>query len=419
MIYREPPVRVPFVENEFDQMLLDIHASVMNINTRMKSANRYFKLSKHCALEPFVSRRGVPQLRVLPSHNYTPIGNDPRNPENLTGFIKHIKTSGEGLEDWRFHYWTEEEFKILNGKGQVMETELRERDNPDGVNPYGEIPFVYISESDDNRLIPISDDDLISMQFVITSLLTDLTYASKYQAWSIYTLTGPIDDSQKVTLNPNAVLTLPEGSSLNAVKGEIDIDQMIGQVETLVGLLLTTKNLSVGDITGSIKASSEASGVAKMIDRSETTEDRIDQEAVFIDAEKRLWDLWAHKMMPVFMKNDELAREYRGAYSEEFEVTIQFPDQKPHVSDKELIETEVLKLDNKLTTRKRALASINKDLSSEEIEELLVKIEEENPSLKSASQELRDQMSEEDSDNEEDDEPDQDTQNELEPEEEE
>jgi hypothetical protein len=409
MVYRESPERRPSEESEADQALIDAYVRSMLLNQKMKFANRYFKLMKHVALEPFVNRDGKPSLRVLPSHTYTPISYDELEPERPTAFVKHVRTDVEDAKEMRFHYWSDEQFLILDGEGSIVLDEMRVDDNQDGVNPYGKIPYVYLAENDDGKLIPIADDDLISMQFVISTLLTDLTYASKYQAWSIYVLTG-VDQSQKVEMNPSAVLTLPEGASLDAIKANVDINQMLSQVETLVGMLLTTKNLSVGDISGQIQANSAASGVAKMIDRSETTEDRMDQEQYFINAERKLWDLLAHHMVPVWNDRRLLAEDMTGTFSPDFEIQVHFPDQKPHVSDKELIEIQIMKLDNGLTTKKRAIQEIYKDMTSEEVDQLLNEIEEDKPDmsalingLRQANGERDDEGEDQDDDAEEDD----------------
>lgn len=403
MVYREAPERSPSEANENDQMLIDSYVRSMQLNQKMKFANRYFKLMKHVALEPFVGRDGYPKIRVLPSHTYTPLSYDELEPEKPTEFVKHVKTDCEDTRDMRFHYWSDEQFLILDGEGSIVIDEMVPLDNEDGLNTYGKIPFIYLAENDDGKLIPVADDDLISMQFVIATLLTDLTYASKYQAWSLYVLTG-VDTSQKVEMNPSAVLSLPEGADLKSIKADVDINQMLSQVETLVGMLLTTKNLSVGDISGQIQANAAASGVAKMIDRSETTEDRIDQEQYFINAERDLWDLLANHMIPVWNDERMLADEMRGVFSSDFEIQVNFPDQKPHVSDKELIEIQIMKLDNGLTTKKRALQEIHKDKTSQEVEELLAEIEADRPDMSGliaqlrGSQTIDNEESEEDSD---------------------
>lgn len=375
MVYMESPMRAPLDKNPGDQELIDLYSDSLNVNMIGKQANRFFKLHKHTAWMPFLDRDGIPRLRALPSQSYTPISDDPKEPERPTAFVKHLNKEIDPANQ-RFSIWTDDEFLIVDGKGNVQLNDMLALNNPNGENPFGKVPFVYISENDDGNLIPISDDDLITMQVAICLLLTDLAFASKYQLWSIFVIEGA-DGSQKIELNPNSVINIPPGAKLTTVKPETDIDKALSLIESLISLLLTTKNLSVGDISGMVKAEG-ASGVAKMIDRSETTEDRKDQQAFFIDAEKRLWDLFAHNMLPWWVSTGQINRDFIGNFSDNFELSIRFMDPKPFVGDKESVEVEILKLNNNLTSMDRALKAIHNELDAEQVSELEQQINKEN-----------------------------------------
>lgn len=364
MVYMSAPRREALDQNPMDNELIDLYSGPLKINMNGKIANRYYKLFKHAVWEPYLDSDGVPRIRTLPSHTYTPISTDPREPHKPTIFVKHLYNHKDPLVE-RFAIWTNETFKIVNGNGDYCYEEMQKLDNPEGVNPFGVIPVVYISEPDDLCLIPISDDDLICMQVAICLLLTDLAFASKYQLWSIFVLTGA-DGSAKLELNPNSIIQLPEGADFKTVKPDTDIDKALNYIESLISLLLTTKNLSVGDISGSVKAEG-ASGVAKMIDRAETTEDRKDQQAIFIDAEKQLWELFSHKMLPHWVQTGQINPDYVGKFSEDFEVAIKFPDPKPYIGDAEIVDVEKAKLDAGLTTKMMALKAVHPDLEGEQI----------------------------------------------------
>lgn len=377
MVYKQAPYRKPLYRDPGDQELLDLYTTVLKMNMNGKLANRFFKLHKHTVWEPFLDYEGIPRLRTIASHMYTPISEDPIQPGRPTKFVKHIYTYGSDLKKHRYQIWTDEEFKIVDGNGYVLKSEMDQLNNRDGINPYGKIPFIYIAENDDGRLIPISDDDLINMQVVINLLLTDLNFASKYQLWSLLVLKNS-DGTSKISFNPNSIINLPPGAELDVVKPDVNIDAALRQVEALVGMLLTSKNLSVGDVTGQVSAAQvSASGISKMVDRAESTEDRQDQEAYFIDAEKRFFNLFAHYMLPVWVDQNVLHREYIGKFTDEFEVSIQFQDPRPFLGDKETIEVEKMKMDNGLTTRFQAIKNIHPDLESSEIEDLISSIDKE------------------------------------------
>ena len=200
------------------------------------------------------------------------------------------------------------------------------------------IPFTYIAESDDGNLIPISDDDLVNMQIAIDLLLTDLAFASKYQLWSILAFIGA--DSENVDFNPNSILSLPADSSVQVIKPDLDSDKALAMVEQLVGLLLTTKNLSVGDVSGKLSTSNAASGVSKMLDSAETTEDRKDQQAFFSNAEKEFWRKFAHNILPVWVNQGRIDKRFAGSFSDDFELSIRFADPRPFIGDRERVELE-------------------------------------------------------------------------------
>lgn len=369
-VYQQKPVRRPIDQNEADQILINLYEDSFQINQKMKFANRWFKLFKHCALEPFVDRDGIPRMRALASPMYTPFSDDPIQPERMTAFVKHIKMDTHDVHQMRLEVWTDEEFYIVDGAGNIVLEEMRALDNLEGVNPFGVIPFTYISEADDGNLIPISDDDLVNMQITINLLLTDLAFASKFQLWSIIAVRGA--ENQNISMNPNSILSLPEGSQIDVIKPELDVNEALAMIEALIGLLLTTKNLSVGNVAVKLEGGANAaSGVAKMLDSAETTEDRKDQQEFFRQGEKRFWDKFAHKLLPTYVRQQVLNPEYVQAFTNDFELSIRYADPKPFIGDKDTVDLEIKKLDNKLTTQEMALQVIHPDKDSEEVERLL------------------------------------------------
>ena len=371
-VYNQAPVRTPKDKDLNDQELINLYQESFMIDQKMKFANRWFKLHKHTVIEPFVDHLGVPRMRALASQMYTPFSDDPLQPERMTMLVKHAKISTTSPKDSRFHIWTDEMFVIVDGEGSPLLNEMVALNNPEGVNPFGVIPQTYIAEADDGNLIPISDDDLISMSIAIPLLLTDLAFASKYQLWSILAIIGA--EAENVTFNPNTVMSIPMGASLEVIKPELDVDKALRTIEALVGLLLTTKNLSVSDVSLSLEGGKEASGVAKMIDNAETTEDRKDQQAFFANGEKTFWDKYARNILPVWVESKQLHQDYVGKFSEEFELSIRFADPKPFIGDKDTVDLEVVKKDNNLTTDKMALQAIHPDKDEEEIQALLDEI---------------------------------------------
>jgi len=373
-VYKAEPRREPLSGNEVDLENLDALVTALSLNHKMMQANRYFKLHKHVALEPY-AHLGQPKLRVLPSHTYTPYSDDAIEPENPTAIVKHIVMGSQDRKDDLHVVWTETEHYTMNGAGDVIVDE----NNPERGNPYGTIPIVYVKEADD-LLVPIQDDDLKRMQVVICLLLTDLAFASKYQAWSIIALINA--STEKMSFNPNSIVTLNsqngEQPDIKVIKPQLDSDALLRMVEALLGMLLTTKSLSVSTVTGQLQAQNASSGVAKILDQAESTEDKEVQVSFFTVAEKTLFEKLASKIMPVWIEQGMLSPKYASlALSTDFELAISFPDQRPVISEADKVELEIKKLDNGLTTHHMAIQEINPEYSTEEVQQVLAEIRKE------------------------------------------
>ncbi len=379
MVYREPALRSAVDDNETDNDALEFYTRTMEVNKKMKHANRYFNLHKHTLLEPFLTKEGIPMMRVLPSQTYTPLSDDKIQPERPTMIVKHISFNSENPEQERHAIWTDDNHWVVNGNGDVVQSEMIAMDNPEGVNPFGVIPFTYINSSED-LIVPISNDDLVNVQIAINLLLTDLLFASKYQAWSIIAIIGGKDDN--LPLNPNSVINLPFGPqgerpAIETVKPDLDSDEMLRLIEAMVSMLLTTNNLSVGTVSGKLSVDNSASGVAKLIDRSELTEERMDSIQFFRRAEQEFWDKLAHKIMPVWIKSGDIKVEFAKKFSDKFLLQIRYPELTPPMGIKERIEIAEGKLKLGLITKKAVLKEIDPNLSSDEIEQILRDLKEE------------------------------------------
>jgi hypothetical protein len=338
------------------------------------------KLSKHSLLEPYLDKEGIPRVRILPSHTFSLWSNDPINPENPTVVIKHLKVDAPEKENQRFAYWDDFNHYIIDGEGNIKINEMIAMDNPDGLNPYGILPFVHVTQQME-LLYPIRANDIMSVQIAVCLLLSDSTLAQKYLSWATLLLTG-VEGDQKVKVGPAAVLSLPQkadGQNPDAkyIQPNLNSDEVIRLVEKLVEFVLTTNNLSAGTMIGRLTSSNAASGISKMFDEIQSTEDINEQRKIYSDAEKELWGLFAHSMLPAWVEQGLVHNDYTGAFSPDFELSIRFPDIKPLLSRKERIENSRMELEAGLTSLKRAIKEINPDMESEEIEDLIIEIQKE------------------------------------------
>lgn len=365
VVYMANPDRKSKDKNLKDDKLIDLFSEPLMINQKFKWANRLFKLMKHTAIEPFVDRYGIPRMRALPAQSYTLYSDDEVQPEKMTAFIKHLKVDCARPEDMRLGVWTDDEYYIIDGRGNPQLNEMYSvTKTTDTKNPFGVIPFTYISDNDDGQLMPLSDDDLKSIQIAINIILTDQSFISKFATFSGLAVFGAEGDKEFV-YSPNSIMFLPAEAKVEVIKPQADIDMMIKFVEKIVVWLMSTKNLKTSDIQ---EQSQDMAGIAKKIDEATTTmEERQDQVEFFTNGEKSFWDLFAHKMLPFWKKANMLDSKYNQTFSEQFELSIQFNQPAPMLSLKDRIEEQKGLLEMGMTTEFDAMKALRPHLDDEQI----------------------------------------------------
>ncbi len=376
-IYVQAPLRAVVDENQADGELMEKYVEVLNLNQRKKEANRYFKLYKRNLEETFVDESGTPHVRNLPRHTYEVFSLSsltPNRPDVVVKILKDDKLSSK----MKLAVWSNESHWICDGGGKILTDDMNEMNNPEGLNPYKVLPFVYINESSDS-VDPLSDDDLLKMSIAIPLILTDICFATKYQSWSlIYT----IGYDGNIPSNPNSVVPMnygPEGQTptIGQIKPEIDTDKVLTLVKSLMAMLLTTKNLSIGALKMNLDSADVASGISKMIDSADSVEDKTDQQAFFEKAEKDLWQLLSKHMIPFWRENGLLRDDLNSEFSPAFEMDIFFMQPKVMITEMEQIEISKARMDAGFSTLDYELSQIYPQLTKEQREELAEEIQEE------------------------------------------
>ncbi len=375
-IYLIPPKREMVGGSEADNRKLSEFTDKIGLNEAGQDANEIFNLAKSVAIEPYLDK-GKPCLRVLPPNQFFVVSKDPVNPMRPTHFVKIMGKTKVGAEEREVMFaYTDTEFQIFDSAGEARPELMRKYQN-DGKNLFGAIPFVYINRSK-YRLIPTQDTDTLSMTKLIPILLTDATFASMFQSFSI--LYGIDVDDENLTMSPNAFWrfkskgddTKPE---VGSIKPEADTDKILGLAKTLLALWLESKNIKPGSV-GTLTTENAASGIAKMIDESDTSEDRKIQANIFAPAEEELLSLLINKMHPVW-KGDKDYIHRSETFGANLDFNSTFPEQKPVLDQTKLLDDELKKLDKGLTTKKRALKKIEPDMTDLEIDQVLTEIDEE------------------------------------------
>jgi len=372
-IYAVSPQR-DIGEIQSDIELLHEFEEAFDIDVNMSLANEFFNLFKTCLIEPYLDSDGMPKLRTIPSDRFIVFSDDMIDPQRPTHVMKYM---GVFKDKSIFYVYTDQEFLVVDEFGEIQTQRMIEMGNPEGVNVYGKIPCVYVNRSR-HQLVPLPDTDTLRMSKLIPTLLSDLNYAVMYQSFSvIYTIDA---NTENLVQAPNALwniksdTTSDKAPQIGSLKPTVDITEVGGFIKDQISLWFTTRSIKPGAI-GQMAPNETASGVSKLIDEADTSEDRQKQIPYFVNAEEKLWDLIINYMHPVWMtdKNYKMV----GNFSPGAQVKVNFPAQKPMIDQSKVIADMIALKRDGLITKELALQNIYPDFTEEQIDAILegVKVE--------------------------------------------
>ncbi len=372
-IYNTAVIREVVEGSDQDKELLGWYEGKFEVNTQMNCSNELFNLCKTALIHPYVHDQ-KPCLRVILNDRFVLYSEDKVNPTVPTHVIILA-----GKKDGKDVYWTysDTEFMISNSAEEVEYGLMAEYGNPDGINPIGNIPFVYINESH-YRLMPKQDSDILKLTKIVPVMLTDLNVAAMYQSFSILYAINLDDENLK--MSPNAFWrfksdpTTGDKPEIGMLKPEVDYQQVLNLIEAELSMWMGTKGIRASTI-GSLTPENYASGISKIIDEMDTFEARQKQVCYFQKAEQDLWNLVLKHMHPYWVR--EKLIENRALFTPTAEVTTTFPVQLPLQSRGQLVRDLKDEYQSGFISRERAVQKLNPDLTAEEIQELLLEIDEE------------------------------------------
>lgn len=373
-IYIRPPIRTILNGKKRDQKALGDLIRILDFNVAMSEANTFFNTFKNTWVEPYLYK-GKPQIRSIPSDRFFLHSTDKVDPTRPTHFVKIMgqdKVTGNTV----FYGYTSEDFLIFDSSGKVLTDLMMASGNPDGINEYGVLPGVYINRSR-HSLIPKVDTDTLNMTKLIPVLLADCNFATMFQSFSI--IYGIDVNDENLKMAPNAFWSFKSDPSretrpeIGVLKPEVDTDKVLGLVKAELAMWLESKGIKPGSV-GSMTVDNAASGIAKMIDESDTTEDRKKQVSIFAPRDAECLELIINQMLPVW-RNDPSFQVDIPLLGMNYDVTSEFPEQKPLIDEGVATDTEIKKINAGLTTKKRAIKKLNPDMSDEQVEELMAEIQ--------------------------------------------
>jgi hypothetical protein len=274
-LYRLSPTRSfeGWSQEAGDALYQSINADVV-----LKRASRLTKLLKTTALQ-IGWRDTAPVLSVVTPAIMDVIAEDPEYPDRI------ILTRRAPIEaNVTYADWTADSFAMRDYRGNPIPTP----GNPEGVNPYGVLPFVPLFDTlpDDEFFLP-GGEDLIEAQEAINVALSNLWRAVELQAHGQAWATG-VPAGEALNVGPDRAITLPDGGMFGYAAPNAPINDILEAIQFAMRQIAATNDLSA-DVFD-LDRNSE-SGAAKHVEQIDLREARQDDIALWRTYETRLFEL--------------------------------------------------------------------------------------------------------------------------------
>lgn len=374
-----------------DNELMSWYQEQMSPNLKFHWSNKLFNACKSTLIQPYIpDGGGSPKIRVIPNDRFVVYSDDPHEPTNPTMVVLIAGKDGLGKDV----YWAydKDQFMIVKSDESIDYKAMDEMGLGDGVNPYGALPFIYVNSSP-LKVMPCPDKDSIRMTEFVPMALTDLNVAAMFGAFSITHITN--GSVENLTYAPNALWFLkpddPEKDvQIGSLKPQIDYQEALALIQSELSLWLGSKGIKSQSV-GQLTVESAASGIAKIIDEADTFDVRQEQTVHYGRAEKDFWNLVLHNMHPVWVARNLV--ENRQLASASCSVETKFAVTPAGTQRTQLIADQKEEYAAGFTTRKRAIATLNPQMTMDEVEELIHDIDEERLGGQDVGQMAADQSS--------------------------
>lgn len=376
-IYQPGPMRRVIDGTDSDNELLLWYQEQLKPNQFFQDAARMFTMCKSMLVQPYI-HKGYPRMRVAQNDYFFVLSDDPIDPMCPTHIVTYKTSVNEETQspEITFTAYTDDEMLIFNDKDEIQRAQMADLDNVEGVNPFGKLPFVYLSASR-NRLMPTPDSDILRMTKLIPLLISDLNYAVMFQAFSI--MYGIDVDDQSIAMAPNAFWRFKSDPNtdkkpeIGVIKPQVDIEAVLSFIQSQLALWLNSRGIRPGTI-GKLDKDSFASGISKMVDEMDTHEARQMLVEIMTNTETRFWDLVMNYLHPVWVQQGLI--ENKALFSAGAKVEVLFSTQLPMTDRGKLVADLKAEQDAGYTTAQRVIKTLNPLLSDVEIEALMKEVEE-------------------------------------------
>ena len=379
-IYQQKPQRVVVDGNDQDQELVDWYAKSMRLDSNLNVGNEYFNTFQTNLNQVYVDKR-IPNIRPIANDRFflystnmvdRTIPTEVVLPFGSTMKKDPYKRNADKKADL-FKVYSADSIVLVDEDGDVYPNP----DNPENLNPFGSLNglFMYVNRSS-NFLLPPQASDTFKMTVLIPVLLSDLNYAQKYQAFSI--LYGIDVDDENLAKSPEAFWTFKtepgddKKPEVGQIKPSVDIVQSIQLITTQLSMWLNSRNIRPGSISD-ISAENMVSGISKLVDEMDTSDERQKQADLYSAAEENWWHGIMHNVHPHWVESDAI--DEKRMFSPNARVEVSFPEQLPTMRRGQIVSDLKTEVEAGFVSRETAMRRLNPEWTESRLAEELEKIE--------------------------------------------
>jgi len=302
---------------------------------------------------------------------------------------------GMGDKPRRFIWWSDNFHFTTDAKGAVTKTPFDGGVNSpqelakSGKNPIEIMPFVNITGDQDGFFWAAGGEDVVEGSLLINKILTDINYVTFTQGFGQLVIAGK-DLPKKIVGGPDRALTFdlkPDDPNPQVFYASSNppVAEWLQTVVSYLGMLLSTNDLSPRNISAKLDVTNVASGIAMLIEQSESTADIQVIQNLYRDKEPLFWEI-LKRWHELYHKTGQLVENLQEiAPFTDSDVKLKFHQLKPVITEKEQLENIKLRKELGLNTIAELLMIDNPDLSEDEAK---AKAEE----IMNEKKERRDQM---------------------------
>lgn len=377
-IYQQKPMRKIVGGTDQDQELLNWYVKSMRLDSKLNVGNEYFNTFKTNLNQVYVDDQ-IPKIRPIPNDRFFMYSTnmiDRTVPTQVVlPFGQQLRKDSQDQEYKVdiFKVYSDDNIFLVDSEGNILPNEI----NPENENPFGTLNglFMYVNRST-NFLLPPEDSDTFRMTILIPVLLSDLNYAVKYQAFSL--LYGINVDDEQIKMAPNAFLRFKQEPGddrkpeIGQIKPQVDISDTIQLIITELSMWLNSRNIRPGSISD-VSAENMISGISKLVDEMDTSDDRQKQAEIYSAAEEHWWLGIMHRVHPYWVDTGAIAETRK--FSPNAKVEVAFAEQLPALRRGQVVVDLDKEVQAGFISRETAMRKLNPEWDEDRFQEELQLIE--------------------------------------------